>query len=111
MQLELTREEGRLTAHLIGELDHHAAAPIRQEIDAAALSCRCTRLVLDLSRLTFMDSSGIGLIMGRYRMMCATGGTLRVENAPPRVQQMMELAGLNRLPIWNERKDVCETHQ
>ena len=111
MQLELTREEGRLTAHLIGELDHHAAAPIRQEIDAAVLSCRCTRLILDLSRLTFMDSSGIGLIMGRYRMMCACGGTLRVENAPPRVQQMMELAGLNRLPIWNERKDVCETHQ
>ena len=111
MQLELTREEGRLTAHLIGELDHHAAAPIRQQIDAAALACRCTRLVLDLSRLTFMDSSGIGLIMGRYRMMTAAGGTLRVENAPQRVQQMMELAGLSRLPIWNERKDVCETHQ
>ena len=111
MQLELTREKERLTAHLIGELDHHTAAPIRQEIDAAVLSCRCTRLVLDLSRLTFMDSSGIGLIMGRYRMMNAGGGTLRVENAPDRVAQMIGLAGLDRLPIWNERKDVCETHQ
>ena len=106
MQLELTREAGRLTAHLVGELDHHSAAPLRQQIDAAALGCRCSCLTLDLSRLTFMDSSGIGLIMGRYRMMTAGGGTLRVENAPPRVEQMMQMAGLNRLPIWNERKDV-----
>lgn len=111
MQLELTRDQGRLTARLIGELDHHAAAPIRQQIDAAALSCRCNHLILDLSRLTFMDSSGIGLIMGRYRMMTAAGGTLRVENASERVEQMIRLAGLDRLPIWNERKDVCETHQ
>ena len=111
MQLELNREGATLTAVLIGELDHHAAGDLRSRIDTAALSCRCKRLILDLGRLTFMDSSGIGLIMGRYRMMCACGGTLRVENAPPRVQQMMELAGLTRLPIWNERKDVCETHQ
>ncbi|MBR0447686.1 MAG: anti-sigma factor antagonist [Clostridia bacterium] len=110
MQLELTRTEGTLTALLIGELDHHAAAPLRREIDAAALSCRCTRLVLDLSRLTFMDSSGIGLIMGRYRLMAAQNGTLRVENAPKNIEKMIRLAGLERLPIWNERNDTCETH-
>jgi len=106
MQLELTREGGVLTAHLIGELDHHAAAPIRQQIDGAVLSCRCHRLVLDFSRLTFMDSSGIGLIMGRYRLMSGQNGTLRVENATPQVEKMMKLAGLNRLPLWNERKDT-----
>ncbi|MBQ6849173.1 MAG: anti-sigma factor antagonist [Clostridia bacterium] len=111
MQVEILREEGQITARLMGELDHHTAAPVRQQIDAAALSCRCTRLILDLSRLTFMDSSGVGLIMGRYRMITAVGGTLRVENPSPRVMQMLQLAGLNRLPIWNERKDVCETHQ
>jgi len=99
MQLELTREGGVLTAHLIGELDHHAAAPLRREIDAAALSCRCTRLILDLSQLTFMDSSGIGLIMGRYRLMTAQNGTLQVENAPKNIQKMIKLAGLDRLPI------------
>ena len=99
MQLELTREGGALTAHLIGELDHHAAAPLRREIDATALSCRCTRLILDLSRLTFMDSSGIGLIMGRYRLMTAQNGTLRVENAPKNIEKMINLAGLDRLPI------------
>ena len=110
MQLEFTREGGVLTAHLIGELDHHAAAPLRGEIDAAALSCRCQRLILDLSRLTFMDSSGIGLIMGRYRLMAAQNGILRVENAPKNIEKMIRLAGLERLPIWNERTEPCETH-
>ncbi|MBE6807831.1 MAG: STAS domain-containing protein [Ruminococcaceae bacterium] len=105
MQLELSREAGVLTAHLIGELDHHAAAPIRQQIDTAVLSSRCHRLVLDFRRLTFMDSSGIGLIMGRYRLMSGQNGTLRVENATPQVEKMMKLAGLSRLPIWNERKE------
>ena len=111
MQLELTRAAGVLTAHLIGELDHHAAAPLRREIDTAVLSCRCTRLILDLKRLTFMDSSGIGLIMGRYRLMSAQNGSLRVENAPKNIEKMIKLAGLERLPIWNERNEACETHQ
>ena len=111
MQLEFTRTGGVLTAHLIGELDHHAAAPLRQELDTAVLSCRCQRLVLDLSRLAFMDSSGIGLIMGRYRLMAAQHGALQVVNAPKNIEKMIRLAGLERLPIWNERNDACETHQ
>ena len=105
MQLELHREGGHLTATLIGELDHHAASDIRQNIDAAVLSCRPRRLVLNLSRLTFMDSSGIGLIMGRYRLMQSVGGQMCLEGATPSVDRMIRLAGLDKLPIWNERKD------
>ncbi len=112
MQLELTRERERLTAHLIGELDHHAAAPIRQQIDTAVLSCRCTHLVLDMARLTFMDSSGIGLIMGRYRLMTSLGGTITIQNAGKHAR-MIRLAGLEHLPIWEEtteRSVSLETH-
>ena len=113
MQLELTRQGERLTAALIGELDHHAAGDIRQRIDTAALSARCKRLVLNLERLSFMDSSGVGLIMGRYRLMLSLGGSLTVENADQRIGRMLRLAGLDRLPIWNEtqeRNESCETH-
>ena len=112
MQLELTRENGVIVAHLIGELDHHAAAPLRQQIDTAVLSSGCTRLVLNFSRLTFMDSSGIGLIMGRYRLMTSLGGVLRVQNAG-KLTRMIHLAGLEHLPIWDkptERSEICETH-
>ena len=111
MQLELTREGGNLTAALIGELDHHAAADLRQRIDAAVLSCRPRRLTIDLTRLTFMDSSGIGLIMGRYRLMASLGGEVRVAGATPRMERMIRLSGLDKLPIWEERKSEHETHQ
>ena len=110
MQLELTREGNTLTAHLTGELDHHSAADLRRQIDAAVLSCRCGQLNLDLEGLTFMDSSGIGLIMGRYRLMANQQGTLRLVNPTPRIEKMIRLAGLDRLPIWNERSNACETH-
>lgn len=102
MQLELTRESGVLTAALIGELDHHAAADLRQRIDAAVLACRPRRLNIDLTRLTFMDSSGIGLIMGRYRLMGSLSGEVRVTGANPRMERMIRLAGLDKLPIWEE---------
>lgn len=102
MQLELTRESGVLTAALIGELDHHAAADLRQRIDAAVLACRPQRLNIDLTRLTFMDSSGIGLIMGRYRLMGSLSGKVRVTGANPRMERMIRLAGLDKLPIWEE---------
>ena len=102
MQLELTRESGVLTAALIGELDHHAAADLRQRIDAAVLACRPRRLNIDLTQLTFMDSSGIGLIMGRYRLMGSLEGELRVTGANPRMERMIRLAGLDKLPIWEE---------
>jgi len=111
MQLELTREGAALTASLIGELDHHAAADLRGRIDAAVLSCRPRRLTIDLTRLTFMDSSGIGLIMGRYRLMASLGGEVRVAGAAPRMERMIRLSGLDKLPIWEERKNDHETNQ
>ena len=106
MQLELTREGGHLTAALIGELDHHAAAEVRQTIDTALLSCRPQTLRLDLSRLTFMDSSGIGLVMGRFRTVQPLGGKLIVSNLSPQVYKIMKLAGLEKIVTLSKREDV-----
>ncbi len=111
MQLELTRQEDELTARLVGELDHHGAGEVRERIDTAILQQRCRRLALDFSGLTFMDSSGIGLIMGRYRLMCSLGGDLRIQGASKRLESVIRLAGLEKLPIWDEteRKTTYET--
>jgi len=113
MQVEFTKEDGVLTALLSGELDHHGAGAIRGRIDAAALSYRCRLLVLDFSGISFMDSSGIGLIMGRYRLMLSLEGQLRLQGVSGRLERMIRLAGLDKLPIWNtqERKEHHETHQ
>lgn len=111
MQLELKRQEDTLTAYLIGELDHHGASEVRDRIDTAVLQQRCRRLILDFSGLNFMDSSGIGLIMGRYRLMTSLGGTLTVGGASKRLENIIRLAGLEKLPIWGqtERMNIYET--
>ena len=113
MQLTITPRGDHLTAALRGELDHHSAGDLRQKIDAALLRRGCTRLELDLSGLTFMDSSGIGLIMGRYRLLRERHGTLTVTGASPRIESLLRMAGMEKLPIWGdtERMTDHETHQ
>ncbi len=111
MQLKLTQQGDTLTAALVGELDHHGAGEVRDNLDTAVLRTRCRRLVLDFSPLTFMDSSGIGLVMGRYRLMQSLGGSLTVSGTNPRLERMLRLAGLEKLPIWDdtERNNAHET--
>ncbi len=113
MQLELDRRPEELVARLIGELDHHGAGTVRESIDQALMQQRYPLLVLDLSGLSFMDSSGIGLIMGRYRLARSLGCTLRVRGASPRLEAVIRLAGMEQLPIWDEkeRMDDHETSQ
>lgn len=102
MQVELDCQKGQITARLVGELDHHGAGEIRETIDKAVLRCHARRLWLDFSGLSFMDSSGIGLILGRYRLLRSMGGDIRVIGASPRLERMIRLAGLDKLPIWEK---------
>ena len=88
-----------LTAYLSGELDHHSAASIREAVDEMVESALPKTLILDFEKVPFMDSSGIGLIMGRYRTMGAVGGSLAVEHASPQLKKLMNLGGISRLPI------------
>ena len=75
---------GTLAAYLSGEIDHHAAQSIRREIDAQVDD--------RLPELLTMDSSGVGLILGRGRHISALGGRLTVQNPPPAVRRMLDLA-------------------
>lgn len=87
----------KLTAYLDGELDHHSAKTIRQHIDAEISRRQPKSLVLDFSRVTFMDSSGIGLVMGRFKIMSENGGVVVIQNPPPPIKKVMQIAGIGRL--------------
>lgn len=76
MALRMENSSGGLTVWLTGELDHHSARMMREQIDAAVERTRPSVLRLDFSGVGFMDSSGIGLIMGRYRLMQLYNGKL-----------------------------------
>lgn len=101
MVIRMGTEPEGLTVWLSGELDHHAARTLREQVDAAVERSSAKHLRLDFSGVTFMDSSGIGLIMGRYRLMQSRGGTLTVAGASERLLRVMKLAGLDRLPVWD----------
>lgn len=88
-----------LTARLSGELDHHAAGGIRQQIDRQIEESRPTMVILDFRELIFMDSSGIGLVMGRYKTASAVGAELHVCNTSPQIYKVMRLSGLDRLAV------------
>ena len=86
-----------VSAYLDGELDHHNAAEMREAIDNAIEMNMPSLLVLDFSAVTFMDSSGIGLVMGRYRTLAKSGAELHITGASPQIHKMLKLAGIEKL--------------
>lgn len=95
--LEYEKKNGSLLVRLSGELDHHCASSLREELDALIDETNARRLVFDLSNLTFMDSSGIGMMIGRYKRMRSRGGSIGVVPGNARVERMMELSGLYQI--------------
>ena len=74
--LQCTQQGDALTVHLCGEIDHCAAEGLRNEIEMQIVRQNAKRLILDFSQVTFMDSSGVGMIIGRYKTMHARGGSV-----------------------------------
>ena len=81
----------------MGEMDHHGAANLREAIDASLERNHPAVLVLDFRDVTFMDSSGIGLVMGRYRLIREWDGAVEIHNPSPSIKKVMRLAGLDRI--------------
>ena len=99
MSVRIELSDDKLIAYLEGELDHHAAAPIRQQIDEAILEHKPKKLIIDFEALSFMDSSGIGLVMGRYKTASEVGATLTVQNISAQVYKVMRLSGIDRIAV------------
>lgn len=85
------------TAYLSGEIDHHSVAAIREKIDVATERNMPSLLVLDFTGVNFMDSSGIGLVMGRYRNISRRGAKLHITGTSPQIYKVMKLSGIEKL--------------
>ena len=96
---------GLLVVRIKGEIDHHGAAAMRAGIDSEILENRPAKLILDLSAVDFMDSSGLGLILGRYSVIKGIGGELVVLNPTAGVMKILSLAGAERI-IKIENVDI-----
>lgn len=97
-----------LTVFIQGELDHHTAKQIRSRIDSEISRRNPLKLELDFSQVSFMDSSGIGLVMGRYKLMSQRGGKVFVLNPTPPIKRVMQISGIGRLAkiLYDKNKEV-----
>ncbi len=95
-----------ITAFLEGDIDHHEARFIREEIDREIELNMPSLLILDFSGVSFMDSSGIGLVMGRYRILSKNGAELAIIGCAPNIYKVMKLAGLEKIARITERSKI-----
>lgn len=102
MNVTIEASGNLIIAYLIGEIDHHTSSTIREKIDNTLSFKKPQHLILDFRNVTFMDSSGIGLVMGRYRLMQTFHGTMEIRNVTPQTKKIMELAGLGSIAIIKE---------
>lgn len=97
MATEYKIENRNLYIYLDGELDHHMAKKIKHQCDIILKSYPIRDIEFDFAKSLFIDSSGIGVILGRYRQVQAMGGTVRLSHMNPSVQKIVHMAGLHQL--------------
>lgn len=100
MGVKISILDNVITSFIEGDIDHHTAKEIRETIDYHVKKYNPKLLELDFSNVQFMDSSGIGLIMGRYKLIKSINGNLKVINIPSRLERMIKLSGLVALGIF-----------
>ena len=100
---EFLQDKSKLTVFLCGEIDHHGARSIRAEIDNQILKSMPKLVVMDFSKVTFMDSSGIGLVLARSRFCTDCGATLYVENVDRQMSKILALAGIRTIQTINKQ--------
>lgn len=97
--LKIYNDGKRITAALDGDIDHHAAREIRTALDDVITRSRPELLVLDMENVGFMDSSGIGLILGRMKAVNAVDGKILIKNAHGEIAEMIRLSGLSSIIV------------
>ncbi|MFB6362572.1 anti-sigma F factor antagonist [Paenibacillus elgii] len=106
LQIELEHYRQTLVVRLQGELDHHTADAVKTRMEEAVMRGNVNHIIMSFKELTFMDSSGLGVILGRYKQITARGGKMVVCDLNPAVYRLLEMSGLFKiLSIQdNERK-------
>lgn len=97
MRYETEQIGGALVVKLYGEIDQHCVSEIRDDIDRQIAIRNINSLIVDLGGVEFMDSSGIGMIMGRYKNMVSSGGKMMLVRPQPQVDKVLELSGIKKL--------------
>lgn len=112
MQTSIETDEKTMTVYLEGELDHHNAPSVREKIDEFAVGFHPAHLILDFGGVSFMDSSGIGLVMGRYKLLAQMACTLEIRRLSTHAFKVMRLAGIEKIAALSRaEKKEADPHE
>lgn len=106
MKVEIFEKGQVLEIKLIGEIDHHNAKFIREKMDSIIHNKTPKTVIIDFNLVTFMDSSGIGLIMGRYKLLSRYGSKLEVVNVNSNIYKVMLLSNLSTIATIKKRGEI-----
>jgi len=94
---------------LKGEIDHHASLVIRQDIDNYIEKHKIKKILFNFKDVSFMDSSGVGMIIGRYKKLQNIGGKIGVVNITPKIRRIFQVSGLfNLINHFNDEKEAID---
>lgn len=96
-KFSLERNGSTLILHISEELDHHMAVQVSKTVDTQIEKGNLKTLIFDFTGMTFMDSSGIGMVMGRYKKMNFIGGKTYVTGIGEGVDRIFTMSGLYRI--------------
>ena len=107
MELDNELHGDCLLVRIRGELDHHWSGRLRQSVDRALEERSANNLVLNLEGLSFMDSSGVGVLLGRYRRIAERHGRMAVCGVPPAVEKVLQISGVPRvIPFYKNEAEA-----
>lgn len=97
MNYKIKKEKNCLLVSMIGEVDISVTNSLREDVDRALLNYGMSNLIFDLSGVEFVDSAGLGVILGRYKKVMAKGGKVYLVGAKPQVRKVLDISGLLQL--------------
>lgn len=107
LQIEMEQHRKALIVRLKGELDHHTAETVKARLEEAILSGGTQHMILSLKELTFMDSSGLGVILGRYKQLTSRGGKMVVCDVNSHMQRLFEMSGLFKIVAMTDSEKTA----
>ena len=104
MNIDYSKKDKLLTVKITEEIDHHIVEKIRRKVDDEITRYMPRKTIFDFGRVSFMDSAGIGMIIGRYKMMKLIGGEMEIVNISPNVKRILEMSGISKIISMKEKR-------
>ena len=98
-------EEKIILVEFTEEIDHHSSEKIRKRLDYEIQRFMPKKVIFDFQKVSFMDSAGIGLIIGRYKTVAAGGGVMEIINVRPKINKVFIMSGVHKIVAISEMKN------